>query len=146
MMTLLVLLLATVAAAGSGVVTQLGNRYFQLELTTATMASSPTPAPGPPSGGGGDGPSLPTFCGGVSGPGMLLRGEHPEVHTLRLSSNDADATIDKIDFASYGTFGCLWEGRQQLQVRMHGVAASAVASVAARPVASGVSARAPRLT
>jgi hypothetical protein len=103
----LVLLLLSPAlgagGGGGGVKKALNSSLLQVELTTPGTTRNGGTAP--------SSPSLPTFCGGVSGPGLLrARAEQPDVHTLRLSCDSAGATIAKIEYASYGTFGCTWDG------------------------------------
>ena len=78
----LVLLLLSPAlgagGGGGGVKKALNSSLLQVELTTPGTTRNGGTAP--------SSPSLPTFCGGVSGPGLLrARAEQPDVHTLRLS-------------------------------------------------------------
>eukprot|EP01051_Picozoa_sp_SAG22_P007382 SAG22_NODE_518_length_9512_cov_5.735897_4_plen_968_part_00 len=89
------------AGAGAGAPTaKLANEMLQLEVTSTAGSAPPTKPTG------SSGPSLSTFCGGISGPGLMLK--QPDIHSLSLSCNEPGATIAKIEFASYGTFGCTW--------------------------------------
>jgi hypothetical protein len=79
----LVLLLLSPAlgagGGGGGVKTALNSSLLRVELTTPGTTRNGGTAP--------SSPSLPTFCGGVSGPGLLrARAEQPDVRAAHAAA------------------------------------------------------------